>query len=62
MINVPENVHRLIFDYDGTLVDSMPLHIEAWEYVMKKFNSHFNSYYFFSAKGMDERKIIESII
>jgi HAD superfamily hydrolase (TIGR01509 family) len=31
MINVLEHIKALIFDCDGTLVDSIPLHFEAWE-------------------------------
>lgn len=59
MIVIPENVKGLIFDCDGTLVDSMPLHMKAWEYAMNKFNSVFDYDFFFSPKGMDEKKIIE---
>jgi beta-phosphoglucomutase-like phosphatase (HAD superfamily) len=32
-IVVPEYI-KGIFDCDGTLVDSMPLHMRAWEYVI----------------------------
>ena len=31
MIKVFSDTKGLIFDCDGTLVDSMPLHIEAWK-------------------------------
>ena len=30
MIPVPNDIQALIFDCDGTLADSMPLHLEAW--------------------------------
>jgi beta-phosphoglucomutase-like phosphatase (HAD superfamily) len=30
IIEVPEYIKGLIFDCDGTLVDSMPLHMKAW--------------------------------
>lgn len=28
---IPENIEGIIFDLDGTLADTMPLHIMAWE-------------------------------
>jgi len=31
-IKVPSFIKGLIFDCDGTLVDSMPLHMKVWEY------------------------------
>lgn len=31
MIKIEKNIKGLIFDCDGTLVDTMPLHIESWE-------------------------------
>ena len=30
-IHIPDYIRGLIFDCDGTLVDSMPLHTEAWK-------------------------------
>jgi beta-phosphoglucomutase family hydrolase len=30
MIALPENIKGLIFDLDGTLADTMPLHLAAW--------------------------------
>ena len=41
MITVLKNVKALIFDCDGTLVDSIPLHFEAWE---ETFTAHGRSY------------------
>jgi beta-phosphoglucomutase-like phosphatase (HAD superfamily) len=29
---VPDHVSGLIFDCDGTLIDSMPLHMLAWQH------------------------------
>jgi len=33
-----ENIRGIIFDCDGTLVDTMPVHIAAWELIFKKHN------------------------
>ncbi len=49
----------LIFDCDGTLVDSMPLHMKSWEYAINKFNLEFDYDFFFSKKGMKETDIVE---
>jgi len=58
-IPVYPEAKALIFDCDGTLVDSMPLHMKSWEYAMKKFNLPFDYEFFFSKKGMKETDIIE---
>jgi beta-phosphoglucomutase-like phosphatase (HAD superfamily) len=34
---LPPNIEGLIFDCDGTLVDTMPAHIDAWEMAFKNF-------------------------
>jgi HAD superfamily hydrolase (TIGR01509 family) len=59
MIPIPENIKGLIFDCDGTLVDSMPLHMEAWEFAMNKFNAVFDYNFFFDLKGMPAQNIID---
>lgn len=30
MITIPKHIKALIFDLDGTLADSMPIHVESW--------------------------------
>ena len=36
-IEIPESGYdAVIFDCDGTLVDSMPLHYDAWVHALKK--------------------------
>lgn len=37
MIKIDENIKALIFDCDGTLVDSMPKHWEAWQETLTEF-------------------------
>ncbi len=49
----------LIFDCDGTLVDSMPLHMEAWEHAFITIDEEYNHTYLDSKKGMKESDIIE---
>ena len=58
-ISLNNNIKALIFDCDGTLVDSMPLHMKAWEEAFKFFNERFDYDYLYSLKGMKELEIIE---
>lgn len=62
MINIviPPETEALIFDCDGTLVDSMPLHMTAWEEAIKSAGEFFNGDFLFSLKGMKEVEIIKS--
>lgn len=62
MINkiiINKNIKALIFDCDGTLVDSMPLHMKAWEEAFKFFNVKYDYDFLYSLKGMKEIEIIE---
>lgn len=58
-IEVPEFIRGLIFDCDGTLVDSMPLHIKAWEFAIKDAELTWNFEFFDSKKGMPSNEILE---
>lgn len=57
-ININDDIQALIFDCDGTLVDSMPLHMKAWEDAFKFYNEKFDYDYLNSLKGMKEIEII----
>ena len=57
-IEVPQFIKGLIFDCDGTLVDSMPLHMKAWEHVIVSHGGQWDFEFFFSKKGMPEEKIV----
>lgn len=48
----------LIFDCDGTLTDSMPLHYIAWREVLGRHGIAFNEDRFYSLGGMPTDKII----
>jgi beta-phosphoglucomutase-like phosphatase (HAD superfamily) len=48
----------IIFDCDGTLVDSMPLHMQAWKHAFKKHNSEYDESFLHALKGMKETEII----
>lgn len=57
-IEVPQFIKGLIFDCDGTLVDSMPLHMKAWESVITSRGGRWDFDFFFSKKGMPEEEIV----
>jgi len=38
VIRIYPEIKGLIFDCDGTLADTMPIHIEAWENAFSAFN------------------------
>jgi len=57
-IIIPKDVKGLIFDCDGTLVDSMPLHMEGWRAAFQKFNADYKESFLMSACGMKEADVI----
>ena len=57
-IEVPQYIKGLIFDCDGTLIDSMPLHMKAWEHVIRMNGGPWDYDFFFSKKGMPEQSIV----
>ncbi|MGB2869711.1 MAG: HAD-IA family hydrolase [Bacteroidota bacterium] len=58
VIKVLPHIKGLIFDCDGTLVDSMPLHMKAWEYAITKAGAVWNYEFFYSKKGMESEDIV----
>jgi HAD superfamily hydrolase (TIGR01509 family) len=49
----------LIFDCDGTLVDSMPLHYRAWQKVCRRHRFSFPEHRFYSLGGVPSRSIVD---
>ena len=54
-----ERYDGLIFDCDGTLADSMPLHYVAWRDTLLRFAIEFAEDRFYSMGGMPSAKIVE---
>ena len=50
--------HALIFDCDGTLADSMPLHWRAWQAVAARYGFRFPEDRFYSMGGIPSRDIV----
>ena len=51
----------IIFDCDGTLADTMPLHWRAWQAVAKRHNFHFPEDRFYSLGGVPSRDILKML-
>jgi beta-phosphoglucomutase family hydrolase len=51
--------HGLIFDCDGTLADTMPLHWRAWNMITQRYGLHFPEDRFYSLGGVPARDILK---
>ena len=54
-------IQGLIFDFDGTLADTMPLHWKAWGRVMEKHGITITEERFYSLGGVPARDIIRML-
>ena len=50
-----------LFDCDGTICDSMPLHYVAWKSVLAEWNCEFDEELFYAWGGMPVTEIISSL-
>lgn len=60
-IPIPIDTKVLIFDFDGTLVDSMPLHFEAYNFCLKPYGIQYNKSTFLSRGGIPDRETLQMI-
>jgi beta-phosphoglucomutase-like phosphatase (HAD superfamily) len=51
----------IIFDCDGTLADTMPLHWRAWQVVTAKYRLHLREDRFYSLGGVPSRDILKML-
>lgn len=54
-------IQGLIFDCDGTLADTMPLHWQAWQVVTKRYGVEFTEDRFYSLGGVPTRHILQML-
>ncbi len=59
LLTMLDKYHGLIFDMDGTLIDSTPYHLDAWEITAEKFSFPFEREWLYSLGGMPGDKIVE---
>jgi HAD superfamily hydrolase (TIGR01509 family) len=58
-LKLPEGAFEAyLFDCDGTIADSMPLHYVAWKQALGKWNCEFAEERFYAWGGMPTKKII----
>lgn len=55
---IPEEVKALVFDCDGTLVDTMPIHWKAWCKICRETGLVFRKTDFYTLAGVPGKKII----
>jgi len=58
---LPPHIKGLIFDCDGTLADTMPLHWRAWQMVTGRHGLHFPEDRFYSLGGVPTRDILKML-
>lgn len=58
---LPNDVEALIFDCDGTLVDTMPYHLQAWEQVCNEVGLCYSKESFIAKAGIPGREIIRTM-
>ncbi|MBI9073469.1 MAG: HAD family phosphatase [Melioribacteraceae bacterium] len=59
MIEISSDIKALLFDCDGTLADTMPIHLNAWDESFKLVNRICPIDFFDSMKGAPAEKIIK---
>jgi beta-phosphoglucomutase-like phosphatase (HAD superfamily) len=55
------HLRGIVFDCDGTLADTMPLHWRAWQTVSKRYKFHFPEDRFYSLGGVPSRDILKML-
>ena len=61
-LKLPEGpFEAYLFDCDGTIADSMPLHYLGWKHVLSEWNCEFAEEHFYSLGGMPVAEIIATL-
>ncbi len=60
-MKLPEHIKGLVFDCDGTLADTMPLHWRAWQVIAAKYKLHFPEDRFYALGGVPSRDILKML-
>lgn len=59
---IDKNTKALIFDMDGTLLNTITIHYQAWETVCRKYGIEVNKDYFLALTGRPIMEIATSIV
>jgi HAD superfamily hydrolase (TIGR01509 family) len=61
-LNLPAGLFKAyLFDCDGTIADSMPLHYRAWKKALAEWNCEFDEKLFYAWGGMPVAEIISTL-
>jgi beta-phosphoglucomutase-like phosphatase (HAD superfamily) len=58
---VPRHIQGIIFDCDGTLADTMPMHWRAWQAIAARHRFHFPQDRFYALGGVPSRDILRML-
>ena len=58
---IPEHIHGLIFDCDGTVVDTMPVHYAAWCKALSRHHLQFPEARFYAFAGATSPAIVATL-
>ena len=61
MLKIPDHIRGLIFDCDGTIADTMPMHYRAWSAAFAEHNHTFPESMFYGFAGMPTIRIIQTL-
>jgi len=59
MICIPSHIRGLVFDCDGTIADTMPLHFKAWVQALGEYGHEFPEALFYEMAGIPTVRIME---
>lgn len=57
----PPHCRALIFDCDGTLADTLPIHYQAWADVVRQFGGHMPKSWYFQRVGVSTVELIDQL-
>ena len=60
-LEIPPHVRGLVFDCDGTIADTMPLHYRAWVAALNEHGADFPEALFYEMAGIPTVRIIEML-
>ncbi|HEV2693381.1 MAG TPA: HAD-IA family hydrolase [Verrucomicrobiae bacterium] len=60
-MNLPAHIKGLVFDCDGTLADTMPMHWRAWQKITAQHELHFPEDRFYALGGVPSRDILKML-
>jgi beta-phosphoglucomutase-like phosphatase (HAD superfamily) len=61
ILSVPAHIRGLLFDCDGTLVDTMPLHWQAWLETLREFGVEISQEFIAAYRGATVTDIVAAV-